>query len=168
MLTTEELAQVSKEAQSFNLKKSSKACYDSKIKFIVNFLAQYEEYSDQLEPHPDDPSKLQLKLPLTFQAIQSVFAHIIQDVTLPTQRGGKRKQADEVQVIDTTLSKMNSVTIAKTTLSGYKSALKQHYLTRGISFSCPERGSTEISIDDFLNAAVKNYGNALADKKVRK
>ena len=61
--------------------------------------------------------------------------------------------------IDTTLSKAKSITASKTTVGGYKSALKLHYSERKVEFACRERPPESQSIDAFLNEQIKSYGN---------
>lgn len=64
-----------------------------------------------------------------------------------------------VAVEDPTLNKERSITAAKTTVGGYKSALKLHYNDRKIDFTCADRPAGAQSVDSFLNEQIKSYGN---------
>ena len=44
-----------------------------------------------------------------------------------------------VERVDDTINKANSITVSKTTVGGFKSALKLHYADRRIDFTCIER-----------------------------
>ena len=70
-------------------------------------------------------------------------------------------------VEDLTINKANSVTISKSCMGGYKSALKLYYSDREVEFTCPERPTDSQSVDKFLDDQIKSYGNILADKKLR-
>ena len=74
---------------------------------------------------------------------------------------------DLEEIIDETINKANSITVSKTTLGGYKSALKLYYFDNNVEFACPEMPPNHISLDKYLNEQIKSYGNLLADKKER-
>ncbi len=128
-----------------------------------------------------------LKLPLTFEAISALFAKIMTDVELP-KSAKKRRQAFEARVaevtnvrnailerggadgdeelpdipvleVDDSINKERSITVAKSTVSGYKSALKLHYTERNMEFKCSERPAGSQDINSFLDDQIKSYGN---------
>ena len=74
---------------------------------------------------------------------------------------------DIEEIVDHTINKANSITVSKTTLGGYKSALKLYYFDSKVDFLCPEMPPNHISLDKYLNEQIKSYGNLVADKKER-
>lgn len=164
----------------------SRINYNSKVKYCIKFME--DEYPDSVVE--DDAGEKSLKIPLPFEAIQALFGRLETDTSLPRDAKKRKKATMEKraalealqqaaidkgeepeelpeEVEDTTINKANSVTVSKSCLGGYKSALKLYYKDRNVAFECPDRPSGSQSLDTFLDAQIKSYGNLVADKKVR-
>jgi hypothetical protein len=150
-----------------------------------------DKYPSQVQI--DEKGMKSLILPLTFESIKAVFAQITIDTDLPRDAKKRKQQdnerrlslhrireaaiargddADDIPEIpeiieDTTVNKANSITVSKSCLGGYKSALKCYYADREVAFDCPERAVGSQSIDSFLDEQIKCYANLLAEKKQR-
>lgn len=164
MSTAHELQAVSELLKENRIKKGSRDCYNSKLPYMINFMDSMDEYRNQLEYDPDTGEK-RLKLPLSFCAITALFSRIMVDTDLP-KVGAKRRLGGVDGPVDNTPDKIHSVTVAKTTVTGYKSALKQHYRDRKVKFECKETLPVELDIDEHLNDLIRSYGNMLALKRV--
>jgi hypothetical protein len=125
------------------------------------------EYASEVENDPEREGELRLKLPLSFRAIAALFAKIMVDTQLP-RVGSKRRlgEAEAEEPADTTTQKLNSITVSKSTVTGYKAALMNYYSDRKIKFECEELSYVDQSIDDYLNEQIKSYGNIIAIKRV--
>ena len=82
-------------------------------------------------------------------------------------RGDDDFEDIEEIVEDVTVNKANSITVSKSCLGGYKSALKNYYSDHQIAFECHDRPTGSQSLDKYLDEVIVSYGNLLADKKKR-
>jgi hypothetical protein len=169
----------------------SRGTYDSKLKYIIKFME--DKYPEQVQVSSSGVKEL--KLPLSFASIEALFAKLMIDTDLPRD-SRKRKQLEanrreelmrvreaalarglgeddedvpDIPAIeeDMTINKANSITVSKSCLGGYKSALKLYYSDRKIAFECPERERGSQTIDQFLDEQIKCYANLIAEKKLR-
>jgi hypothetical protein len=188
MADIEQLLEVSELTAKSRVQPQSREGYNSKIKYVLKFME--ENYPQQVE---GDNGSRSLKLPLSFESIQALFAKLMTDTDLPKnarkrqQEAGNRREElnlireaaiaagaddDEIAEIpeieeDTTINKANSITVSKSCLGGYKSALKMLYSDNKVAFECPERPRESQPLDKFLDDQIKCYANLIADKKNR-
>jgi hypothetical protein len=182
------LLAVSEATARSRVKDESREAYNSKIKYCINFMRNV--FPQEVELGDDGIERL--KLPLSFNALSALFANIMTDTNL--SRTAKKRKAEfdarveevdrvrqaminrgitdegelpaiPVEEEDTTINKARSITAAKTTVGGYKSALKLHYNDRKIQFKCIENAVGSQDIDTYLNEQIKSYGNLQATKK---
>jgi hypothetical protein len=142
------LLAVSEATARSRVKDESREAYNSKIKYCINFMRNV--FPQEVELGDDGIERL--KLPLSFNALSALFANIMTDTNL--SRTAKKRKAEfdarveevdrvrqaminrgitdegelpaiPVEEEDTTINKARSITAAKTTVGGYKSALKK-------------------------------------------
>ena len=148
---------------------STKKGYGSKLKYITNYFKSLPN-SDELVDGEDE-----LKIPLPFAAVRSLFGRLATDTKLPKQSREERTRA--VAAIERLIDEngednedindaQNSVTISKSCIQGYKSALKSYYETvRKCKFFCPDLPENEVTLDRWCDNYIKAYGNTIANKK---
>jgi len=188
MANIEELLAVSALTAKNKIKADSRLGYNGKIKYCIKFME--ENYPDQVG-YIGDARKPKLLIPLSFQSIEALFARLTVDTELP-RSAKKRKKEDEERreeldrirqaainrgdadipeiippIVDNSINKENSITVLKSCLGGYKSALKTYYSDNGVAFECLERPPGSVPLDEFLDNQIKSYGNLIADKKQR-
>jgi hypothetical protein len=189
MANIQDLLQVSAMTSKNRVQAQSREGYDGKIRYIIKFME--DKYPAQVDRTGDGIKTL--ILPLSFESIKALFAKIMIDTDLPRD-AKKRKQLEQARldeilrkraaaiargddeadipelpviIEDTTVNKANSITVSKSCLGGYKSALKCYYSDREVAFECPDRGAGSQSIDNFLDEQIKCYANLIAEKKQR-
>jgi hypothetical protein len=121
---------------------------------------------------------------LPFSAVKALFGQISTDPELPkkAKRERENEREREIRRIDDSAYEddedhhnevvedhgaINVHTVSKSCLGGYKSALKNHYSSRHVSFTCPNLPRDETSLDVWGDEFIKSYGNLIADKKMR-
>jgi hypothetical protein len=191
----EQLLEVAKLSALNKLKKDSREGYDCKIKYIIKFIEQ--NYPDWIIVNEENGRIKELKIPLPFESIKTLFAQLQIDVDLPkSSKKRKKKESERILelekirtailerggneetdiperlknsfiTVDNTPNKLNSITASKSCLQGYKSALKTYYSDREMAFECPDLPVGKKSLDKYLNEEIKSYGNLIADKKKR-
>jgi len=116
-----------------------------------NFFTSNDEFRNLVDEYG------KLVLPLPFLAVKALFGQISTDPELPK----KTKRAREIRRIDDSDDEddedhtevvqdhgaINVHTVSKSCLGGYKSALKNHYSSRHVSFTCPDLPRNETSLD---------------------
>jgi hypothetical protein len=189
MSAIEELLQVSAMTSKNRVQAQSREGYDGKIRYIIKFME--DKYPSQVGITSNGTKML--ILPLSFESIKALFANITIDTDLPRD-AKKRKQQEQARreeilrireaaiargdfeddipdlpiiVEDNTRNKANSITVSKSCLGGYKSALKWYYSDREVAFECPERPAGSQSLNNFLDEQIKCYANLIAEKKQR-
>jgi hypothetical protein len=142
----------------------SRKKYNCSLRYTLAFMQEnFPSFVEVVENDHGD-TVTQLKLPLSFESVASLFAKLQIDEDIP-RRGRKRKReasnlreelqasrraainrgdediTDELdeEVVDNTINKDRTHTISLQCLRTYKSALKTHYEERGVEFACPER-----------------------------
>ena len=189
MAAIQELLQVSALTSKSRVQAQSREGYGGKVRYIIKFM----ENNYPAQVGVDNDGNKMLRLPLSFESIKALFAQITIDTDLPRD-AKKRKQQEQARrdecmrirdaaiargddeddipnlpdvVEDNTVNKANSITVSKSCLGGYKSALKCYYSDREVAFECPERTPGSQSIDTFLDEQIKCYANLIAEKKLR-
>ena len=149
----------------------TKYCYHSKLGYIIIFFKSKDEFRNLVDENGE------LVLPLPFSAFKALFGQISTDPELPK----KTKREREIRRIDDCDDEddedhnevvedhgaINLHTVSKSCLGGYKSALKNHYSSRHVSFTCPDLPKDETSLNVWCDEFIKSYGNLIADKKTR-
>ena len=187
-----ELLEVARISERNKIKGVSRKGYNGKIKYCINFMEK--NYPDFVEL--DEGRIKQFRLPLSFESIKALFSKLTIDTDLPrSSKKRKKEEAERIEELgriraaiiarggdeddiperllrplirqDDSVNKENSVTIAKSCLGGYKSALLTYYSDRGMEFTCPDMPPGTISLDKYLDERIKSYGNLIADKKQR-
>ena len=148
-----QVLEVSEVTSKSRIQPQSRGGYNSKIKYITKFME--ENFPHQVELGVC--GNRILKIPLSFESIQALFARLITETELPKKSKKRKQDADnrrhelirigeaaitdgadideiteieEAEQEDTTTNKANSITVSKSCLGGYKSALSQGILLR--------------------------------------
>ena len=86
----EQLLEVAKLSALNKLKKDSREGYDCKIKYIIKFIEQ-NNYPDWIIVNEENGRIKELKIPLPFESIKTLFAQLQIDVDLPKSSKKRKK-----------------------------------------------------------------------------
>ena len=131
----------------YKTSQGTKSCYHYKIGYIITFFRSKDEFRHLVDEDGN------LVLPLPFLALKALFGQISTDPELPKkvkrERENEREREREITRINSddeddedhtevVHGAINVHTVSKSCLGGYKSALKNHYSSRHVSFTCPD------------------------------